>query len=92
MSKIIIVAYDIANNKTRTRFSKFLEQYGVRVQFSVFEIENSQRLLDIVTNNIEVKFKKMFDAGDSVYIFSADKRNIVKYGSAGFLDNDLIFL
>jgi len=38
---VIIVAYDISNNKVRTQFSKFLEKYGVRVQFSVFEIQNS---------------------------------------------------
>ncbi|MBX7239296.1 MAG: CRISPR-associated endonuclease Cas2, partial [Bacteroidia bacterium] len=28
-------AYDISCNKTGSRFSKFLEKYGVRVQFSV---------------------------------------------------------
>lgn len=92
MSKVIIVAYDISCNKTRSQFSKFLEKYGIRVQFSVYEIENSQRILDIITTNIESKFKKMFDAGDSIYIFTSDKNSIIKYGSASLLDNDLIML
>ncbi|MBS1760238.1 MAG: CRISPR-associated endonuclease Cas2 [Bacteroidetes bacterium] len=92
MSKLIIVAYDISKNKTRSRFSKFLEKYGVRVQFSVYEIENSQRVLDIVSTAIEAKFKKQFEPGDSVYIFTSEKSSIVKYGSANLLDNDLIFI
>ena len=92
MSKIIIVAYDITSNKTRTRFSKFLEKYGVRVQFSVYEIENSQRIFDIVNTAIDSRFKKQFDSGDSVYIFTSEKSSIKKYGSASLLDNDLIFI
>lgn len=92
MSKVIIVAYDISNNKIRTCFSKFLEKYGVRVQFSVFEIENSQRILDIVTTQVENKYKKMFEPGDSIYLFVADKKTIKSYGSASLLDNDLIFI
>lgn len=92
MSKVIIVAYDITSNKTRSRFSKFLERYGVRVQFSVYEIENSNRILDIVKTNIETNFKKLFESGDSIYIFTSEKNSITKYGSANLLDNDLIFI
>jgi len=92
MNNVIIVAYDISNNKVRTQFSKFLERYGVRVQFSVFEIQNSQRVLDIVTHTIEHKFKKKFESGDSIYIFSANHSNTIRYGSAAIIDNDLIFL
>ena len=58
MNNVIIIAYDITNNKLRTHFSKYLEKYGVRVQFSVFEIKNSNRVLNIVLTAIENKFKK----------------------------------
>lgn len=92
MSNIIIVAYDISDNKLRTRFSKFLEKYGVRVQFSVFEIKNSTRVLDIVTNGIELKFKHKFEPGDSIYIFKANHGDTIRYGSANLLDNNLIFI
>ena len=34
-----IVAYDIANDKRRKKLSELLETYGVRVNYSVFEIE-----------------------------------------------------
>lgn len=34
-----IVSYDVSNTKTRTLISKILEEFGERVQFSVFECE-----------------------------------------------------
>ena len=35
--KLVLVIYDIVDNKKRTKFVKFLEKYGVRVQKSAFE-------------------------------------------------------
>jgi CRISPR-associated protein Cas2 len=32
-----VVTYDIADDRRRTRIAQLLEDYGVRVQFSVFE-------------------------------------------------------
>lgn|SRR5574344_648121 len=34
---LILIIYDIVNNRKRIKFSKFLEEYGVRVQKSCFE-------------------------------------------------------
>ena len=34
---LVVVVYDIPNDKRRTKLSNFLEGYGQRVQFSVFE-------------------------------------------------------
>lgn len=92
MSKVIIVTYDISSNKTRTHFSKFLEKYGVRVQFSVYEIQNSKRVLSIVQNAIAAKFSKRFEPGDSIYVFTANHDDTQRYGSASLLDKDLIIL
>ena len=36
--KLVLVIYDIIDNKRRLKFSKFLEQYGIRVQKSAFEL------------------------------------------------------
>lgn len=35
-----IVSYDITSNKVRCKIAKELENYGVRVQYSVFECNN----------------------------------------------------
>ena len=42
---MIIISYDIADNKLRTKFSKFIKKYGHRIQYSVFEIDNSKTIL-----------------------------------------------
>lgn len=90
MSNVIIITYDISNNKVRTQFSKFLEKYGIRIQFSVYEIENSKRILDIVTNQIQSTFAPKFEPSDSIYVFKTSMKDATKYGSAAHLDNDLI--
>lgn len=90
MNNVIIVAYDISDDKLRRQLSKFLDKYGVRIQFSLYEIRNSKRVLDIVINAIEAKFNKRFDGGDSVYIFKTDQSESIKYGNASHLEDDLI--
>ena len=34
---LVVVVYDIPDNKRRTKLSNFLEGYGRRIQYSVFE-------------------------------------------------------
>lgn len=86
----IIVCYDISDNKTRTKFSKFLEKYGVRLQMSVFELEHSSRLLNIIQEKIKHHFEDLFEESDSVFIFYTDLKQAVRYGSSKHLDNGLI--
>lgn len=66
---MIIISYDISDDKKRTRFAKYLQRFGHRIQYSVFEIDNSQRMLHNIMQDIENKFMKRFDQSDSVYIF-----------------------
>lgn len=55
---MILLSYDISNNKLRTRFSKFLSKYGHRLQYSVFEIDNSDTILRNVITQIITTFEK----------------------------------
>lgn len=64
---MIIISYDISDDKKRTRFAKYLQRFGHRIQYSVFEIDNSQRMLHNIMQDIENKFMKRFDQSDSVY-------------------------
>jgi CRISPR-associated protein Cas2 len=66
---MLIVTYDISNDKLRTKFSKFLEKYGRRIQYSVFEIKNSERILNNILIEIEKKFAPKFEITDSILIF-----------------------
>jgi CRISPR-associated protein Cas2 len=60
---LVVVVYDIPNDKRRTKLSNFLEGYGRRVQFSVFECflsldqmrqlyEKVKKLVDPVEDNV----------------------------------------
>ena len=34
---MIIISYDISDNKLRTKFAKYISKFGRRMQYSVFE-------------------------------------------------------
>ena len=85
--------YDISNDKLRTQFSKFLGKFGYRLQYSVFEIRNSDRILEIISTKIESHFSKQFGQTDSVMILKLSKIcEITKYGYAKNADEDLIII
>ena len=88
----IIICYDISNNKLRTQFAKFLEQYGIRLQMSVFEFEHSTRLLNVIDERIKQKFESRFEDTDSIFIFYSDLKKAIRYGASRHLDNGLIYL
>ena len=89
---MLIVSYDISDNKLRTRFSKFLSKYGYRLQYSVFNIQNSKRIIDLITFEIENKFAKKFEESDSVLIYTVSENTITKYGYARHEDQDLLII
>ena len=92
---MLIVAYDFANDKKRTKFAKFLSKHGYRIQYSVFKIENSKRVLENILNEIEYKYKKTFTSTDSIIIFETcagcDKK-VRRYGYAKNEDIDILFM
>lgn len=88
-----LLTYDISDDKLRTRFSKFLSRYGRRVQHSVFEIKNSNRVLDNISTEIHTRFEKQFSQADSVLVYAiGDYDCIAKFGYAKNEDSDLLIL
>lgn len=80
---MIVISYDISDDKKRTRFSKYLTKFGHRIQYSVFEIDNSERVLNNIMTDIENKFMKMFSQEDSVYVFNMSSScKVTRYGYA----------
>ena len=59
-----VITYDISNDKRRTKLSDLLETYGVRVNYSVFEIELNQTKLNKLLYEIELKklINKKYDS------------------------------
>ena len=90
---MIICTYDISDDKLRTQFSKSLQKYGRRLQMSVFELNNSPRVLSNVVLDIDRYFKPRFEQTDSVLIFqlcNADKPKIKRYGWAVNEESDML--
>lgn len=46
MKQFVIISYDISNDKRRTKIMKALEDYGTRVQYSVFECHLQSKELE----------------------------------------------
>lgn len=88
---MMILTYDIQEDHLRTEFSKFILSYGRRLQYSVYEIRNSKRVLDIVQEEIKNRFEKRFSQGDSVLIFKITAENqILRFGYAKNEETDLL--
>lgn len=90
---MLLVSYDISNDKTRTHFSKFLSKFGHRLQYSLFEINNSKRILNLIQIEIQSKYAKRFAESDSIMIFQMSANcSITKYGYAKHQDEDLVLI
>ena len=90
---MIIVSYDIKDDKIRTKFAKMLRSQGaIRLQFSVYEVNNTQRIIDNIKLNIVEKFSKLFTGTDSVLIFDAPNAKVEKFGNAIHRDQDVVYL
>lgn len=88
---MIIVSYDISDDKMRTRFSKMLTKNGaIRLQFSVYEVCNTKRIMDNLLTKIEA-YAKHFTADDSVIIFDVSSDRLKKYGNAIHRDKDVVY-
>ena len=89
----LIITYDISNNKLRTQFSKYLCKFGYRLQYSVFEIRNSDRILENIKTKITGYFEKKFEQCDSVIIFHLGiNTERIRFGYAKNEETDLIIL
>lgn len=90
---MIIVSYDISDDKLRTKFSKYLEKFGHRIQYSVFEIDNSEKILNNIACEIKNKFEKKFTQSDSIVVFKMSSScEVIKYGYAKNEDTDFMLL
>ncbi len=90
---MLLVSYDISDDKLRTQFSKFLKKYGYRLQYSLFEIKNSPKYLENIKAQIENHFSKQFGQTDSIMIFQMSKTcKTIKYGYSRNDDDELIIV
>lgn len=89
---MILISYDISSNKTRAKFNKYIRKFGHMLQYSVYEISNSEGMLDKIAWDINNKWEKVFGESDSVIIIKTGKScKITIFGYAKH-DNDSIIV
>lgn len=92
---MLLISYDISSNKLRTQFSKFLKKFGHRLQYSVYEIKHSEKILSNIEAEIKTRFEKRFTGADSIMIFKIPENSTsktIKFGYAKDMDDDILFL
>jgi len=90
---MIIISYDIANDKKRAKFNKYIRKFGHMLQYSVYEIENSERILNNIVTDLNNKWFKQFEQTDSVYIIKLSETcKIQKFGYASNEDSELLIV
>lgn len=92
-SGMFIVSYDISNDKLRTKFAKYLSRFGHRLQYSVFQIDNSSRIIDNIIQDLKNNFEKKFTQEDSVMIFKLSSScEIIRFGYAKNDEKDFFII
>ena len=90
---MVDVSYDISNDKLRTKFAKYLSRFGHRLQYSVFEIDNSEKIVNNIINDLKNKYEKSFSQEDSVIIFKLSSScEVLRFGYAKNDEKDFIII
>lgn len=74
---MVVVSYDISNDKLRTKFAKYLSRFGHRLQYSVFEIDNSEKIVNNIVNDLKNKYEKSFRK--RIVLLYLNFHQVVKY-------------
>ena len=89
---MIVRSDDISEDKVRGRFARMLIKHGaMRIQYAVYEVVNTRRVIDNMKIKIE-SYAKHFSAADSVIVFEVQQHNLIKYGNAVHRDVDVVYL
>jgi CRISPR-associated protein Cas2 len=87
----LVVSYDIADDKRRTRVAKKLKDFGVRVQYSVFECILEQEKIEEMKKVIS----PLLTEEDSVrvyYLCESCKKKIKSYGEKGVTEDPAVYI
>ncbi len=79
--QFMVVSYDISNDKSRRKVMKTLEDFGRRVQFSVFECQLYPDQIKTLKNKLQLHIK---DTQDSIRFYSIGAEDINRIQILGF--------
>ncbi len=86
---LVLIIYDIKDNKKRKKFSDYLSQYGERVQKSAFEAMLNNHQYD----NLIAGIPNRISSEDNVRIYKVTGNGTVKcWGSEWSDDEDIVII
>ena len=89
---IVVVSYDVPDDKRRLRLAKLLLDYGKRVQYSVFECDLTPAQMDAMLERVQA----IVDAeADSVRVYrlcASCEKSVVIVGKGELTKDDLYIL
>jgi len=71
-----VISYDITSDRRRSKVAKYLESYGIRVQYSVFETEINQDQLKALVKGLKKRINKSKDT-IRIYPISKESRKYI---------------
>ncbi|GLI52591.1 MULTISPECIES: CRISPR-associated endonuclease Cas2 [Thermodesulfovibrio] len=84
----IVVSYDISDDKKRKKVAELLKDYGIRVQYSVFECNIDQKYLKQMINEILPYIDEKQDSLRIYYICEGCRERVETYGCKILLDEE----
>ncbi|MFM7457235.1 MAG: CRISPR-associated endonuclease Cas2 [bacterium] len=93
--KRFFLAFDISDDKRRSKLTRILENYGTRVQYSIFEFSLSPaKELTLMKDLSKLKFISNENPGEGLLIIPIDNNTsekVVRTGSTkNFYDNKFL--
>ena len=90
---MVVVSYDISNDKLRNKFAKYISRFGNRLQYYLFEIDKSENIVNNIINDLKNKYEKSFSQEDSVIIFKLSSScEVLRFGYAKNDEKDFIII
>lgn len=77
--KFVVVCYDVGDDRRRSKIAKILEDYGIRVQYSIFECVLTESLIERLKNSL----KEVLAEGDSIRYYYLCNECVKKMESYG---------
>lgn len=88
----IVVVYDIKDDKRRGRVAKTMKDYGTRVQYSVFECNMDERLLERMQEQLETAINEEYDKIRIYKLCSGCIKSVQILGSGELTEDDDVFI
>lgn len=92
MKTFIVVSYDISNDKRRRKAMKALEDYGARVQYSVFECRLLASQLEKLKKRLKPCVREPQDSVRFYFISADDVSRIEVMGKTGVTQDRVFYI